>query len=443
MRLQGFPHFRDRLGAMKNKFLPFGFSLYVASFLIGMVSCSKKNADPIPDITLLTFRQDPSRPTTSSDDWIFITDESGNILDSKQFESGQPITLTTSKVLPTKRINVTILHNSKSKTFETNSLNSYLGIPLNQSWVYGKATPFSFPNSVGTATLQVNNFVDPFPSISLRDHFFISSNEGNVGNSFSLASNTLSIPLTLFKQPNRIYANTFRNNVPVYLDLNNITNANFITVDFGIDFKPLDHVFDLDFTGSLLFVGGIMGINNVSSGLDPYYLPGFTHSYINSSTGVGSIKLGYNNGFDLYRTSVTFFTKDFGKSYMKFGSAPSAIPFLNYTNSVASKDYRNFAVSLTGSYQMRSSQWSVNLTASTVWMINSPADGQQILPSFPPEILSKYPSLNLQSLSYDGSNFFVYLDGYTYEDYINTQMNITSSKKPYSTEFQTIYLFNK
>jgi hypothetical protein len=141
-----------------------------------LVACKDDDATPNPTISLLIFKQDASAPTTDTDDWIFVTDESGVLLDIKQFEADQEISLTSNKVTASQKINVTIFRSSK-ETNELMKFDSYLGIASNQSWTsYKKVTetPTTFPPIAGNFTVNVNNYP---PALSGFSYFRVSTND--------------------------------------------------------------------------------------------------------------------------------------------------------------------------------------------------------------------------------------------------------------------------
>jgi hypothetical protein len=147
--------------------------------------------------------------------------------------------------------------------------------------------------------------------------------------------------------------------------------------------------------------------------------------------------VGYNNGFDFYRTSAQTSSNKVGKSYNKFGTPVKSFSFPNQTGSITSNSFSNFTYSISGTFQMRQSVWA-NSESTFGWYVYSPPEGKQLLTTIPQEILSKYSVIAHDQLKYLGNTFTIYLDGFTYSDYIRSRMNVSIAKKTSSKEYQTI-----
>ena len=227
----------------------FRLNVCLTTICLSLLLVTCKNDDdpaptPNPTITLLTFKQDASTPTANTDDWIFVTDESGTLLDIKQFEAGQAITLTSNKTTASEKINVTIFQYSKA-TNELMAFNSYLGIASNQSWTAYKkvATTTLFPPIAGTFTINVNNYPSGF------SYFYVTTNDLGLGGNGPVSSSQYDL---LSTEPTKITVSSYRNNIPVYTNLI-VSVGNTYTLDFLTDFKPMEHVLSYDMTDAILY----------------------------------------------------------------------------------------------------------------------------------------------------------------------------------------------
>ena len=387
---------------------------------------------PDPEITLLTFKQDVSSSTSFSDDWIFVTKENGDVLGINHFEAEETIVLKSDKVKASDKINVTIFH-YRQPTTETIDFTSYLGITPGQTWVYNKIGG-AVPTKTGTATLKIVNApvsVVPLPvTVST-----------NLGHSSTTGATPTSVSIPLYKSTERILARINLNNTPSYFESNNVQDGVTFEADYTTDFKPLENIFTIDLSGIDAFLGNVHAITN-ETGVDPYYINGFlNYSYTVYTTPATakSYKWGYNSGYDLYRTSFGIGVGKSSLQYFKLGSPVTTIPFPNHTFTPAKKELNGFAFTISGDYQLRNSRWTVSIPdyqAVLSWRVYSPADGKQVFPKIPDEIKNLYPLLSIESLILKDNAFTNHLDGFTYADFINGQMNISSSKKAYSVEYQ-------
>jgi hypothetical protein len=278
--------------------------------------------------------------------------------------------------------------------------------------------------------------------------FFVSDNDGGIASDVpSLSGTTLSTPIVLRSSSSKIYAVSFRNNEPVYVELNNITDGSTTTRNFNTDFKPFDHTISYDFPGAAGYSVSYYGINNPGNTSDPSSLVGYIHSlrwWYGYGPNIRPIKLGYNDGFDLYRSSFSITYGRVWKDYEKLGTPATSAPLLNYTFDNINDNCRDFTFLVSGKYHLRTSRWigGVNDKPDGVeWIVNSSPGARQLFPNIPDDIVNRYPSFALSSLQHSGSKFTVYLDDFSFDDYINSTMNISSSKKTSSTEYQSITFF--
>jgi hypothetical protein len=395
-----------------------------------IITCKKNDPDPGPPGTLLTFTTDPRTSFTSTtDDWVFVTDEAGTVLDNKPFEAGQTVVLT--GPVPSGKVNVTVLKYTNTYTYIT----SYLSIPIGQTWAYLPFTPDSAPQIAGTANLTITNF----PATStLGDLTFSDENGLSYASAANLtAPGTYAVQIALAKIPARIYVATFRNSAPVALAWNNVINGAALTGNFNTDFKPLDHSVTLNFSGSNTIFARVTGLTGNGK---PSSNNGNVMYLRNYMTVNGPLTVGYNDGFDTYKTDVGIVTGPGAifRTYAKIGAVPTSAPFLNYTLSVAKDDVRDFIFTLSGNFHVRHSIWNSFSTTQLEWHVYAPPEGKQKFPNLPPEIKAKYPSIKPELFEYNSNIFTLYLDGFTYDDYI--KQGISGPWTKFSGESQTIQI---
>jgi len=412
----------------------FNLNVCLTTICLSLLLVTCKNDDdpaptPNPTITLLTFKQDASTPTANTDDWIFVTDESGTLLDIKQFEAGQAITLTSDKATASEKINVTIFQYSKA-TNELMAFNSYLGIASNQSWTAYKkvAATTLFPPIAGTFTINVNNYPSGF------SYFYVTTNNLGLGPNGPVSSSQYSL---LSTEPTKITISTYRNNIPVYTNLI-VSVGNTYTLDLLTDFKPMEHVLSYDMTDATFYSVDISAFDEPATLNSPQGHTIANYSLTSYPTAPGNLVTGWPDGFNSYKTRVLAVYPNVVKLYYKFGAGATATSFAdNITSSVTNPDYKNFAFTSAGDYQMRTSIWTNKIADPAInWIFNSPANGIQRFSDIPAELIAKYPVLGTTTLSFDSNGFTKYLDGFTYEDYIQSTMNVSTATKPFPTEYQ-------
>lgn len=399
---------------------PVTTALFFSGCVILMLfSCTQSDE---PTITLLTFKQDTSTPTNNTDDWIFVTDESGNLLDIKQFEAGQPVVLSSNKLKADQKVNVTIFQYSDT-TNEVLFFYSYLGMTLNQNWLYKKISTRPTFIEAGKFTLAFTNYP------ATNTYFFISTNDNNLTGAGSPPSWDLPLP-SIF--PTRLSISSYRDNVPVYASFY-VAAGYPVSLDFLTDLKPMEHTLSYDVTDAILFS---VDINAFDYGATPNYPQG--HIIANCSSTGEDLIVGWPDGFQTYKTNVSAVYPHAYKAYYKLGSGATTTPFLDLPCSIINSDYKNFDFTASDDYQMRNSRWKLDAPSgpSISWYVYSSPTGIQKFSGVPYELKKKYPILATASLIHDETGFTRYLDGFTYDDYIKYIFNVSTATKPYPTEYQ-------
>ncbi len=408
--------------------------IILAAMLCIILMTCKKNDDPAPTTsttptTLLTFKQESGLRPGTSEFWIFVTDESGNELATRQYTNGETFTLTTTKSVPSKIVVNTFAYSVSSSGFINFDIFTYLAVPVGQSWIYGKqAATQSGPSKVGTAAVSILN------TPSNLENFSLTANGQVLQQSLSTASGLLSTQASLFANPTpKAIVSYYSFGQPRILELTNLTPGGFFIFDFQQS-KAMDNTIQVSTTGASSFQSIIWASN--SSSAREFLL---NNGLINNPGTTATV--GYMNGYTNYETLAATFMTNGDKTYYKLGSAPSSIPLLNYTLSTSSTDVKNFKFTVSGNYHVRQSYWGKGITNGYIrWMVTSPSTAEQKNLDIPQEIKSKYSSYDFASMPYASSSFYVYLDGSTYESYLGSNVNGVS---PASTpkEFQKIAFY--
>jgi hypothetical protein len=205
----------------------------------------------------------------------------------------------------------------------------------------------------------------------------------------------------------------------------------------------MEHVLSYDMTGADLYLVDIWAFDEPATHDSPQGHTLANYGSMANPTTPGNLVAGWPDGFNSYKIKVFAVYPDVFKLYYKFGAGATATPFANdITSSVTNPDYKNFAFTSTGDYQLRTSIWSDKSASPTIiWAFNSPTDGIQKFSDIPAELTAKYPILGTATLSFRENGFKRYLDGFTYEDYIQSTMNVSITTKPFSAEYQQMAFY--
>jgi len=414
-------------------------------FAVGVLSCSKSDQPAPTSVTLLTYQNN----NADTDNWIYVTDEDGKILDTKQFANGQKVILESTNKLPTQKINVTIFSYKILPTGgESFSFNTYLAVAVNDSWLSGTDKAFIYPKSsvIKSSSLQITNYTNATGSVV---DYSVSTYKGGISYSGSQTSNTLSLTFDPSDAPT-FYVRAFKNNQPVFKEFANPSNINSFTANFTTEFQSTGHTLDIPtYAGAHHYQGYISAFrkneNNITygGGADPSFSGGYIQGLKIYSP--APYKLGYNDGFDFYYTEILTYFNSANMIYSKFGQPPTTIPIINYSSTVTDKSLFKFAFTVSDSYEYRLSTWQFitpTYPQGTYWYVYSPMEGKHNIANIPTEITGKYPGIAVGSLKYTNTTFYRTYDGFKYDDFIGGRMRPNSGKKLYSREYQSVVLSN-
>ncbi len=412
--------------------------IFLLLALAALVSC-KKDEDPVAAGPLLTYKV-PATPVLDDGYWIFIADEDGNIIDTRNYKSGDAVELKSSKTLSVKKINVTLMRYQKNGPQENWAFTSYLGVPIGQTWEPDKLDNLYRSTDIfGSATVKVLNYP---ASVPLGELVLFSQNERGITSgtgSMSPTNNTFNANMS--GSPAHLYFIANKSTIPSYVDLPAVTQGSTFNIDYNTDLKTVDNVLTFNFPGGTNG-GTIYGVKKTPiADMYPHYIPGLLHSFVQNQTS-NTLKLGYNNGADTYKTTVYTSAPGQGtRTYFKIGTPPpSTFPSVPNTVTVIDDSYKKFSFSSTGTYQMRTTRWYnfANLTtgAVTEWVVYSDPDSHQTVTALPAEIVAKYPTMDLSLMKYQTTTLTTFLDGFTYADFIAGTMD--QSTRATSSEWQSI-----
>jgi hypothetical protein len=357
----------------------------------------KKTALP-----LLTVIVDESY-TVDGDNWIFVTDLTGDVLDTKSYATGQTVSFSSTN--EADKINVTIFQGHDSGNLKELSFHTYTNLDRGDSLKLSLTVTTPPTSSAGEATIELSNYFDAdnIPASLLFSNTY--------GWSSSATGGVADVVVTLPQSPADVLVSGYRSGVPVYGWVNALATDDIADEDFST-FSAFPKQLKLDYPG--VTSGYIVG----------YYAGNTTPYYFSNSTQLDQTTfksntptLGYLDGFDHYQTYV-FNQNDNGTvSYYKTGSVNTSIAIPAFTFSLTSPEIKTFAFNFSEAYTYYDAQWQYQEGTNWVhWNIESEPGQISGVTSIPTEIRSLYPQLDFSKLEYFGCTFTKFLDGRKYRD---------------------------
>jgi len=360
--------------------------------------------------------------TVDGDNWIFVTDLSGDVLDTKSYAPGQTITFSSTN--EADKVNVTIFQGHDTGNLKELSFRTYTNLDRGDSLKLSVTVATPPTSSPGEATIEISNYsdADNVPSTLLFSNTQGWNNSATAG--------VLDAVVTLPKSPADVLVSGYRSGVPVYSWANALMADDIVEKDFTA-FDAYPEQIKLDYPG--VTSGSIVGYYPSNS--TPYFFS--NSSQLDQTTfKTNTPTLGYLDGFDHYQTYV-FNQNDAGTvSYYKTGSVNTSIAIPAFTFSLTNGDIKNFAFNFSEEYTYFDAQWQYLEDTNWIhWNIESEPGQFSGVTSIPTEIRSLYPQLDFNKLEYFGCTLIKFLDGRKYQDAVP----LTTSQTPDHSEY---YNFN-
>ena len=372
-----------------------------------------KKADP----PLLTVVVDESY-VVDGDNWIFVTDASGDVLDTKSYITGQTVTFNSTN--DADKINVTIFQGHDSGNLKELSFRTYTNLDRGDSLKLSLTANTPSTSSPGEATIEISNYSD---ADNVPASLWFSNTDGWNN---SATNGVLDAVVTLLQSPADVLVSGYRSGVPVYSWADALMTDDIVEKDFAA-FDAYPNQIKLDYPG--VTSGSIVGY--YAGNLTPYFLS--NSSQLDQTTfKTNTPTLGYLDGFDYYQT-YAFNQNDGGTvSYYKTGSVNTSIAIPAFTFSLTNGDIKNFSFNFSEEYTYFDAQWQYQEDANWVhWNIESEPGQNLGVTSIPPEIRSLYPQLDFSKLEYFGCTFTKFLDGRKYRDAVPLLSNQTPDEVEY------------
>ena len=370
------------------------FILGVASLLSG---CHKDDEVTGPH-TILTLQVDAGYTLNTEDNWIFATNDGGEVLDVKPYTGGETVTLVSDKA--GDKINVTFFTHheasSKSSTFTT-----YASIPSGTVLHFIKPEASSHESLPGTATFMISNF-----------NYLLSSVEFSNGDSYSTSTTITSgeedTEVSYHGVPSDFLLSGYRAGVPVYNWAKGVKDGDIIKRDFQADFVPFPHQRKLDFEGtnSATLFGTNANANLLV--LNTFQLAGTAYA-------TDQPVIGYIDDFASYYLIVTNTKANGSVMYLNKGVIDLSFTMPTFTFSLQSSGIQDLSFSFSEDYTYYFSSWAYTQDTEGIrWYVSAPAGVSTKGLSVPNEIAAKYSQIDVSKFLHSSINFTKIVEGASY-----------------------------
>lgn len=376
--------------------------LFLSSAAAFLSGChNDENEEPTGPQAILTLQVDQGY-VLQGDSWIFASDQNGEILDVQPYTEGQTVTLMSEK--HPDKINVTLFNYYVYEGENTQIYFNTWGDVASGTTLHFESVNVDPPTSheVGKATIKVSNY---------RGSALIGISNG-YGYSYggSLSNGNLEIDLSFYGVPSDILLYGWRSDVPVYYMATEVKSNDVVEHDFITDFVPYPHQFQLNFPGkNSAVIRGYDAKKSLSMILmDTNWPYNFDHPVI-----------GYLDGYDSYDMMVTNVKDNGSITYHQKGAIDFSFDMPTFTFSLTNNDIRNFAFNFSRDYTYSSAIWlHTEAKEYTWWTVSAPPGYAVKGLSIPPELLAKYPQLDMDELKYATMSFTDIIKGKPYAERI-------------------------
>ena len=303
-------------------------------------------------------------------------------------------------------------------------------MPVNRTWTVKPVISNPLVNTpMGDATIKVENFNGDFLDIKL------SSIQGSLSNSRTLEGSTLVINVDLLNNSSELILSYRAGNDYKSTMIKNLATGSIVTLD-AIDIHPPEKNFRFSFPNNTFYYIGFYGYK---PGDDPRNTGYIISEHIDNDGGVPGLLLGYNTGYQKYKSIVSYGAANYHHTYYKFGSPMEEYPNFSNPSPTHSGTLKHFTWNPGLTFSQSSAVFIDVNTKRVAWEIISKSrqggDLDVSIEQFPSELRDIYTSLNIDDITFFQGSAVLYLDEFTYEDFINVKSNSGNPIKNYSDEY--------
>lgn len=362
-----------------------------------LLSGCHKNDDIAATQTILTLQVDAINPL-NVDNWIFATNDAGEVLDVKSYAAGETITLVSNKA--DDKINITFFNYTALPALSIFS--TFASIPRGTLLHFEK---FDAPTlQEGKATFMISNYTNGSSQLQFSNgHSYVTHT--------SSYNNETDMDVSFSGVPSDFLSTAYRAGVPVYNWARGVKDGDIIKRDFETDFIPFPHQRKLDFEGGMDFLVYGTDANSAT-------VPILVRSQFSGTSDAYKPTIGYVDGFVSYWILVLNSQSNGTVSYQSDGEPDLSFTMPTFKFSLHSNGMQDLSFSFSEDYSYYHTSWDYLQGAENIrWVFNAPAGEPVKGLSIPNEIKVKYPQID-QSKFMHSSIGFTKIEGSSYLEFI-------------------------
>lgn len=406
--------------------------------LIIVLSASSCVMNEAEDVVLLRADNFSYNSPTHVERWVFISNQYGKLLDViKPTEASGMIEFegVADNWIMVTELSVASFENGQQTRLQ-HYITTYMGIPVGSSFIANEEETdhTTYPDPVGKAKLTLNNYHtsdDPFLSIGFSNGFEVFNSWLDT---WEYDGSTFTADMTLREDPTDIFISTYEETNPVYSWVRDVRIGDSVVVDFE-SFNPMNPV-TINKPVTNAYIQGQLEPGLAGRG----YFLSWSEYWRNSDfyNPDDIITLGYTDDFDYYDVYA-----DSGPilccephervNYHKLGpSVPQSIHLPDYIFTLGNGNLYNLEYSFDQPHTYKNFSFSAEQEDKSLrWIFLVPEGLEVIAPKIPDEILAKYPFLKQNSLPVKYVSFVEYLDGFSYMDFVRSQLEGRSEREQF------------
>jgi hypothetical protein len=372
------------------------FPLFILCVFSFLSACQHEPDELSEPETILTLQVGPEA-FLGGENWIFATNDNGDVLDVKPFAVDETVTLSSAKRVD--KINVTFFKTALDRGIRYTTFTTYSAIAKGTTWSMG-ASVYLDPQPVGVATFKVSDY-EGLPGMLKFSNSEWYSNDPSVTSGDELV---VGVPL---RKAGDVLLSGYRSGVPVYNWAKGVQVGDVVERNFLTDFEAFPHQVKLDFEGTS--DGTVIGRTLEN----PY------GTVLISSNDVVGTKwqtdppvIGYVDGFDSYEISVWNTRTNGAVNYYHVGRPDLSFSIPTFTFSANNTDMLDFSFNFSLPHTYYSADWRYyDGMQFAEWRATAPSGQAPKGFAIPNEIAAKYGALDLSKFEYWGVRFKQVIEG--------------------------------
>ncbi|MEQ9376525.1 MAG: hypothetical protein RIG68_15170 [Imperialibacter sp.] len=379
-------------------------------------SCEKES----DGFSLLTIIVEENAINEGQEQWVYISEPLGKVLDSHKCKKGEVFELKGPVALEAIDVTVFIPHSSGSGVALAVT---YLGVLSGKTWTLKAQSRSEAPEVIGTATIEIVNYHESMPP----DESIIFSNGTSP---FALSDRSVTdagllATVNIYDDTQELLMTGFRGGHRVYFKVEAILPNENVVVDFA-SFQEYDQIIKIpaEFHEEGMTIGYYDDRRS-------YLLSNSYNSFLYGA----ETSLGYIQGYDSYSTKFNEFYGPSFITYYKLGEPALNVEFPSFTLSIVDRTTNGFSFDASFDYTYKSAQWlysSADGQTGMSWTVYGDAAANVRIPAVANIVYEKESGMKIDDFSIYELNCIQRLDGLSYTGFVsNTFENKSSAEYEY------------